>query len=149
MHSELRKHSIKVAWWGLGIFLFFNGCSWNPGYGGRVDKVPGRQVERYFGWPACFYCDLWRSDHPHEINLPAYFPPYPLTSEMYFVYSSYAVVALLLNVLLAICGIGIVLLLLKADFDHSARSWMIGLGVGLAMLGLLILTLGDEFSAYL
>ena len=61
MSPELRKQIRNTVLVGLGAFVVINGCSWQPGYGGRNDRKPGMEVERYFGWPACFYADMWRA----------------------------------------------------------------------------------------
>jgi hypothetical protein len=148
MTESVRQQVRRIILWSLLIFLVVNAFSWNPGWGGRNDRKPGREVERYFGWPACFYCDLWRSDHPHEIALPLYFPPVPFTREMYFVYHSFSFRALLLNAALVICGAVIVVILVLAE-QGVRKRWMKPVGIGLAILGILIVLFGDEFSTYL
>lgn len=148
MNPTVRHEIRTVIKWGVLAFLLVNAFSWNPGWGGRIDGKLGREVERYFGWPACFYCDLWRSDHEHEIALAAYFPAIPLSREMYFVYHSASIVAFLLNATLMACGTLIVVILLLAE-RKDMKSWMTPIGIGLVLIGLLIIGFGDEFSAYL
>src|SRR5262245_8193199 len=50
-----------------GIFLAANLRSWSLGVGGRTDivnveKPKGTELERFFGWPAYYRAELWRSD---------------------------------------------------------------------------------------
>ena len=120
-----------------------------PGYGGRNDRQPGMEVERYFGWPACFRAELWRSDHPHQVNFVAYISPIPLSTEMYFVYSSNRIIPFILDAILvaalaAICG-----LFVWADVGGRTENWMVVSGVFLAVVVWLIVQFADETIAYL
>lgn len=133
---------------GVIVFIVINAFSWNLGWGGRNDRKPGREIERYFGWPACFYCDLWRSDHLHEIALPAYFPPIPFSREMYFVYFSSSVIAFILNATFVGCIVGLCLLFVVSEV-RKLKAWMKWLGIGLAMIAGTIFLFGNEFSTYL
>ena len=147
--SELQMRLKTILAWALFSFILVNGCSWMPGYGGRHDRQPGMEVERYFGWPACFRAELWRSDHPHQVNDGAYIPPIPLSTEMYFVYSSNGLIPFILDAALvaavaAICG-----LFVWADVRGRTASWMIFTGVFLAVVVWLIVQFADETSAYL
>jgi hypothetical protein len=149
MEPELRREFRAIITWGVAVFLVVNAFSWHPGYGGRTDRKPGMEVERYFGWPACFYCDLWRSDRPHKVNGLSYVSAIPLSSEMYFVYFSSSALALLLDVGVAACAVVLCLLLAAAERRNKVTTWMTLLGVGIAVIGLLIIVLGDAVSAYL
>jgi len=148
MTDRLRVESGRLVLWTVLIFLAVNAFSWSPGYGGRNDRQPGREVERYFGWPACFYCDLWRSDHDHQIALAAYFPPIPLTLEMGYVYSSWSLLGLVINVCVAGGLLGVCLLLIRMD-EQGANSWLIGATCLLAGMSGVLILFGEEFSAYL
>ncbi|MEZ5944918.1 MAG: hypothetical protein R3C18_26335 [Planctomycetaceae bacterium] len=148
MNESVRQQVRLIVQWSVITFVVVNAFSWNPGWGGRNDRKPGREVERYLGWPACYYCDLWRSDHSHEIALPLYFPPVPLSREMSFVYHSFSLMALLMNVALVICGAVIVVILVQAE--HGVRKkWMKPVCIGLAIIGGLIMMFGDKFSTHL
>jgi len=139
----------KTIYWAVAVFLVVNGCSWMPGYGGRNDRQPGMEVERYFGWPACFRAELWQSDHSHEVNVDAYIPPVPLSSEMSFVYSSNAFIPLLLDAVLVAAVAAICALFVWAKSRGRAANWMIFSGVFLAVVVWLIVQFADETSTYL
>jgi hypothetical protein len=51
---------------GVAAALFLlNWQCWQPGVGGAVGgRPPGTQLERFFGWPATYKAELWRSDDP-------------------------------------------------------------------------------------
>lgn len=148
MNPTVRQEIRTVIKWGVIVFLAVNAFSWNPGWGGRSDLKPGLEIERYFGWPACFYCDMWRQDHENEIALAAYFPLIPLSREMYFVYFSGSVLAFVLNLALAVCGTLLVVIFVVAE-KESFKKWMLPVGIGLVLIGLLIIGFGDEFNVYL
>lgn len=148
MTSSVRQEVKTLIIFGVIVFIGINAFSWNPGWGGRTDRKPGREVERYFGWPACFYCDLWRSDHPHEIAIPNYFPPIPISREMYFVYSSGSVIAFMLNATLAACIVGVCLIFVAYEVG-KVKAWMKCLGIGLAIIALMIFFFGNQFSTHL
>lgn len=149
MNQRVRRDFRLIIGWGLAAFIVVNAFSWSPGSGGRNDRKPGMEVERFFGWPACFYCDLWRSDHNHEVHIGPYIPPIPTTSGMYYVYSSQSLLALLLDTSLALCGIVICLLLVWAEHRERTDTWVMILGVISAAAVLAIIMFGDEVSACL
>ena len=148
MTSSIRQEMKSVIKWGLIVFIVINAFSWNPGWGGRNDRKPGHEIERYFGWPACFYCDLWRSDHPHEIVLPAYFPIIPFSREMYFVYFSSSVIAFFLNAIFVACIAGMCFLFVLSE-EKKLNAWTKWLGIGLALIAVMIFLFGNEVSTYL
>ena len=107
MPTKLGKQIRNIVFVGLGVFVLVNGCSWQPGYGDRNDRKPGMEVERYFGWPACFYADLWQSDEATEVEPWNYAPPLPITSDMHYIYCSFGVVPLLLDIAIIVAAMGI------------------------------------------
>lgn len=145
---RLHATSRSIIGWGLFLFVMINAFSWNPGYGGRNDRQPGQEIERYFGWPAVFYCDLWRSDHTREYALPAYFPPIPLSREMSFVYCAWSAMAFALNAVTVACGTGIVLIVAKSEREHW-RAWMMAACVALAAVTWLVIQMAHPYGAYL
>lgn len=149
MSSELRKQIRTIVLIGVAVFVLLNGCSWQPGYGGRNDRKPGMEVERYFGWPACFYCDLWQSDESMRIEPLVFAPPLPITSKMYFAYYQFGIVPLVLDAMLALAGIGVVATVAVAEHRGRWQRWMVVLGGTLVVLALLILAFGDSTSVYL
>jgi hypothetical protein len=149
MSPELRRDLRKIILCGVGLFLVLNAFSWQPGYGGRSDKEPGMEVERFFGWPACFYCDLWRSDRPHEVDHWEYVSPIPVTSEMYFVYFSHSLVALLLNVVIVTCGMVVWFLFKLVERRRQIENWMLVVGIALLAVAALIVEFGSKASAFL
>lgn len=136
---ELQKQVRRIILVGLGLFVVVNGCSWNPGYGGRRGK-PGMEVERYFGWPACFYADLWRSEEATEVEPFNYVPPVPITRELQFVYFRFGFVPLLLDMILAAAATTIAVFLYTWQFRGvAATSTMIWAAVlGLVVLAIVI-----------
>ncbi len=45
------------------ILLLVNCQSWQPGVGGAIRGVMlGTRLERFFGWPATYRAEFWRSD---------------------------------------------------------------------------------------
>ncbi|QDU04524.1 hypothetical protein V6x_42520 [Gimesia chilikensis] len=148
MTESVRSQVTPIIVWGAVAFLVINAFSWNPGWGGRRDREPGWELERYFGWPACYYCDLWRSDRPDEIDHPAYFPLIPFSRQMGYVYHSFSFTALALNLLLVVCGVVSIILWNLSKHD-TGKSWMGPAGIALAILGIFIVLSGNEFSTYL
>lgn len=148
MTESNRKQNRRVVVWSILLFLGINAFSWNPGWGGRRDGESGREIERYFGWPACFYCDLWRSDGPQNIDMAAYFPPIPLGGAMDFVYRSFSLVALLLNVTLVTC-VAVSVLLFTTTEPGAGQKWTQAAGLSLVILAFLIVMLADKFSTNL
>ena len=105
MSPDLRKQIRTITLIGLAVFVLMNGCSWEPGFGGRRhDGKPGEEVERYFGWPACFYADMWRSNERMDVEPWDYIPPLPTTSKMHFVYCEFGLLPLLLDAVLVSAG---------------------------------------------
>lgn len=149
MPPELRKQIRNIILVGVGAFLLVNGCSWQPGYGGRNDRKPGMEVERYFGWPACFYADLWRSDEPTEVEPWSYAPPLPITSDMYFVYCSFSVVPLLLDAGLVIASVGLVIILCIWSSREKLSPWMVPVGIVLLIAAWAVIKFGEKVSVYL
>lgn len=124
MLPELRKQTRTVVLIGLGVFVVINGCSWQPGYGGRNDRKPGIEVERFFGWPACFYCDLWRSDESMRIEPWGFALPLPIASKMYFVYSRFGILPLLLDAALVTAGVVVAAACTIAEDRGGMQRWM-------------------------
>lgn len=145
---DLRAILRKILFWGMILFLVINAFSWSPGYGGRRNQK-GMEVERYFGWPACFRAELWRSDHRHEINILAYMPPVPLAGEMSLAVAYHSATALVLNLAFAGCLIGIVQLFAWIDHRRRADPWTIALIAALVAAALGLLHIADRCDAHL
>jgi hypothetical protein len=149
MSPALRKQIRTIALIGLAVFVLVNGCSWQPGYGGRNDRKPGMEVERYFGWPACYYCDLWQSNEPMTVEPWAFAPPFPITRKMYFVYCEFGLLPLLLDVVLVVAGIVVVVIVCVAEDPRKTKPWMAVLCAVLFLLAILIVKFGGMTSVYL
>lgn len=149
MTPELRKQIRTIVLIGLAVFVIINGCSWQPGYGGRNDRKPGMEVERYFGWPACFYCDLWQSNESMQIEPWGFAPPLPIAPNMYFVYHSFGILPLLLDAVLVMAATVVAVTITVAEQHGRMQRWMIVLCASLVLLALLVVTFGDMTSVYL
>ena len=149
MSAEFRKQLNRLIYGTVVLFIFINGCSWMPGYGGRNDRQPGMEVERYFGWPACFRAELWQSDHLHEVNISEYIPPVPLSSEMAFVYSSNALIPLLLDAVFAVSVTCLCVLLTWSICHARVTKRMVASGLFLVMTAWLIVKFANVTNAYL
>jgi hypothetical protein len=132
----------------MAVFFLINGCSWQPGYGGRNDHKPGMEVERYFGWPACFYCDLWRSDEPMRIKPLEFAPPLPISRKMYFVYCQFGLVPLLLDAIFVSAGTVVVIIAI-GEYRGKKQRCMTVLCWALVLLAIAIIKFGDSTSVYL
>lgn len=137
-----------LFFWGTAVFVLVNALSWDPGYGHRTDLKPGQEIERYFGWPAHYYCGLWRSDRP-ELDLLRHFTLIPLASEMTFAYSSHSILALLLDAGLIACGMVIWRLGESVSSGKKLSKWTLAIGIALTITAVAIILFGDEVSAYL
>src|SRR5438128_1075385 len=61
-----RMIRFRVTWLALlaaaAVLFLLNWQCWQPGVGGAVGgRPPGTQLERFFGWPATYLAELWRS----------------------------------------------------------------------------------------
>lgn len=91
----------------LLFFLAMDLHCWEPGGGGRRDVVDGKRakgtdVEMYYGWPACYRAELWRSADMTAYdrvlrNAPLFFPQ----GQMDLAYRNVGSLSLLLDVLFA------------------------------------------------
>jgi hypothetical protein len=149
MHPLLRRQIRNIALVGLGAFIVINGCSWRPGSGGRHDRKPGMEVERYFGWPACFYADLWRSDEPMNVEPWDYAPPFPISRQMYFVYHRARAVPLLLDAVLVVAVTAGVVILRTWEFHGRSTRRSVAVLVALVVVAWSIVRFGDATSVYL
>lgn len=149
MSPQLRKQIRIIVLAGLAAFVLINGCSWQPGYGGRNDRKPGMEVERYFGWPACFYCDLWRSDESMRIEPWGFAPPLPIAPKMYFVYSKFGILPLLLDAVLVMAGIVVAATVTVGEPHGRMQRWMVVLCAALVVLAIVIIMFGDRTSVFL
>jgi hypothetical protein len=58
-----------VLFAGAAVVFLLNWQCWQPGVGGAAGGgPPGTQLERFFGWPATYQVELWRSgvSSPHS-----------------------------------------------------------------------------------
>ncbi len=149
MDPQLRKQIRTIFLIGLAVFILINGCSWQPGYGGRNDRKPGMEVERYFGWPSCFYCDLWQSNEPMQVEPWGFAPPLPIRSKMYFAYCRFGVLPLLLDAVLVVAGIVVVTIVTVGERQGRMQIWMAVLCAVLVLLAMAIVKFGDMASVYL
>ena len=149
MSPELRKQIRNIVLFGLAVFVLINGCSWQPGYGGRNDRKPGMEVERYFGWPACYYCDLWQSDESLQAVPLGLATLIPMTNKMYFAYCEFGLLPLLLDAVFVVAGIVVAVIVSVADHRGRMRPWMVVLCAMLFLLAVGIVRFGGVASVYL
>jgi hypothetical protein len=89
----------------VGAVLFLlNWHCWQPGVGGAVGGRPaGTYLERFFGWPATYQAELWRSDEQAlSSRILAAAPFYYPGDEMSLEYCSVGTLALVVDVAVAL-----------------------------------------------
>ena len=125
----------------LAVLLATNCWSWQPGTGGGAGgRPPGAEVELFYGWPATYQAEWWRSEDPtllprlletapfidprREMDLQArYFGLLPALADCAFA------IALLVGLGLAVEA-------------TARRSWSVGVLAGLAVaLIVIVMTL--------
>lgn len=126
---------------GVVAFLAANTFAWQPGIGGRRDRTPGTELERYVGWPAVWRAELWDSADPALASrilsqAPFYWP----AGEMHLRHCYTGVTAVAVNVGLLVCWCGLVVL-----YNLPAAPLGIRFGLGAAfVIGLLACALLAE-----
>jgi hypothetical protein len=134
----------RVTWlllFAVAVVLFLlNWQCWQPGVGGAVaGRPPGTQLERFFGWPATYQAELWRSDDQALASrilasAPFYYP----RDEMSLEYRALGIEALAVDVAFALLVLVLVTVILKCVLRRVWGSRQVEL---LAGAGLLLLVL--------
>jgi hypothetical protein len=125
---------------GTTILFLLNWQCWRPGVGGAVGgRPPGTELERFFGWPATYQAELWRSDDQAlATRILAVAPFYNPDVEMSLEHRGFGVAALTVDVVFAL----LVLLAVAIIMDCTVRQvWTGGRVMLLAGVGLLLLVL--------
>jgi hypothetical protein len=128
----------------LAGFLVANAFAWQLGIGGRRDRTPGTELERYFGWPAVWRAELWDSSDPalgHRIlkQAPFFWPGGEMQRQRR--YTGAVAVAVDMAVLLLCCGLVVVF-----NLPVAGPIWRVGLGVAF-VAGLLACSLLAQSAA--
>jgi hypothetical protein len=89
---------------GAVVLLLLNWQCWRPGVGGASGgRSPGTQLELFFGWPATYQAELWRSDDQAlGTRILAAAPFSDPGSEMSLEYRAFGMAALGVNLLVAL-----------------------------------------------
>jgi hypothetical protein len=117
-----------------------NGICWQPGIGGAVGgRAPGTQLEHFFGWPATYRAELWRSDDETLASrILAVAPFYDPGDEMLLEYRVIGITALTVDVafgLLVLLGVAVIM---EGMLRRAWPGWRVAL---LAVVGILLLVL--------
>jgi hypothetical protein len=134
----------RVTWLVLlavaaGLFLLNWQC-WQPGVGGTIGgKPPGTQLERYFGWPATYQAELWRSDDPAlAARILAEAPFYDPGDEMSLEYRILGVAAIAVDgafALLALLAVAVIVeCSLRQGWARRQVLFLVGTGFFLLVL---------------
>jgi hypothetical protein len=123
---------------GTVTLFLLNWQCWQPGVGGAVGgRAPGTQLERFFGWPATYQAELWRSDDQALASriltaAPFYYPEHEMTLEQ----REFGIVALAVDVVFALLVLLSVALIVECTLRQAwtSRSVMLLAGVGLLLL---------------
>ena len=137
----IRFRSTWLLLLAVAVTLFLlNWQCWKPGVGGAVGgRAPGTHLERYFGWPATYEAELWRSDDEalasHILNsAPFYYP----SGEMALEHRVVGMRALGVNVavaVLVILGVAVVMeCALRGAWRRRQAAVLAGIGVLIAVL---------------
>ena len=137
------RHMIRfgVTWLmllvGAALLFQLNWQCWRPGVGGASGgSPPGTQLELFFGWPATYRAELWRSnDESLGSRILASAPFYYPGSEMSLEYHAFGMDALTVDIIVAL----LVLLLVAVIVECALRrAWnrrvVVLLASGVALL---------------
>ena len=119
------------------MFLLNWQC-WQPGVGGAGGgRPPGTQLERFFGWPATYQAELWRSDDQALASrilaaAPFYYPEHEMTLEQ----REFGIAALAVDVVFALLVLLSVAMIVECTLLQvwTRQRVMLLAGVGLLLL---------------
>jgi hypothetical protein len=123
------------------VLFLANWQCWRPGVGGAVGgRPPGTQLERFFGWPATYQAELWRSDDEALASrilasAPFYYPGDKMSLE----YRALGMEAVAVNVAFALLMCLSVAVIMECALRRvwGSRQMALVAGAGLLLLGLL------------
>ena len=122
------------------VLFLLNWQCWRLGIGSAVGgRPPGTELERFFGWPATYQAELWRSDDRALADrILASAPFYWPGDEMALEYRVLGMAALAVNVGFALLVVLSVVVILEGVVGREWGSRQVGLlaGVGLLLLAL-------------
>jgi hypothetical protein len=148
----MRLH--RETWAGLGlgaiILAAANLWCWSPGIGGgQPHGRPGAEVELYYGWPATYRAEWWRSDDPALVPVllrraPFFHPSGVMDLQHRYVgvWPALADAAFALAALAAVC----------LGMEAQARGWRRGTVVGLVLAAAVMVAVwrvADRISVHL
>lgn len=149
---KLNRDTSKLFIFAIVVLLLLNFHCWRPGIGGRTklksgERPAGAELELYYGYPACYQAELWRSDNTDDIqkllaNAPFIRPHSGMTKE----YGSFGVKPTLVNLGFAASVLALIILA-SHIFDHDNYNlWTISTFVGLALFAIALHEIGDRTS---
>jgi hypothetical protein len=136
------------------IIFVINLHCWKPGIGDRTDndegkQVSGTEISLYFGWPAYYVAELWRSDESLQSELLKRAPFFLVPDSMWMADRYVSIFAMVIDItflLSAVLLIGIVWNSVIRDLWTVKR---IGFALGLVIILLICYLQADAFSAFL
>ncbi len=124
----------------VAVLFVLNWQCWRPGVGGAIGgRPPGTHLERFFGWPATYQAEIWRSDDQELASrilasAPFYYPGDEMSREHRTIgWAALAVDVAFALLVLFLVGVSVWCAL------HRAWTWrQVALlaGAGLMLLGL-------------
>jgi hypothetical protein len=122
------------------VLFLLNWTCWQPGVGGAVGgKPPGTQLERFFGWPATYQAELWRSDDQELASrILASAPFYDPNGEMSLEYRVLGVGPLAINIAFALLALFSVTIITEGTLRRAWGGWQAALlgAAGILLIGL-------------
>ena len=133
------------------LLFLVNWQCWRPGVGGAVGgRPPGTQLERFFGWPATYQAELWRSDDQELASkilksAPFYYPG----DEMALEYREFGIPALGIDIVFALVVLLVVAVLMECTLRKAWGVRQVALLVGAGLLLVVLFLAGPAVSVSL
>jgi hypothetical protein len=133
------------------LLFLVNWHCWRPGVGGAVGgRPPGTQLERFFGWPATYQAELWRSDDEQLASrilksASFYYPG----DEMALEYRELGIPALGIDIVFALVVLLVVAVLMECTLRKAWGVRQVALLVGAGLLLVVLFLAGPAVSVSL
>ncbi|HMF16923.1 MAG TPA: hypothetical protein VKE98_06915 [Gemmataceae bacterium] len=133
------------------VLVLVNWQCWQPGVGGAVGgRPPGTQLERFFGWPATYQAELWRSDDEKLASrilksAPFYYPG----DEMALEYREFGIPALAIDLVFALVVLFAIAVIMECTLRKAWGLRPVALLVGAGLLLVILFFTGPAASVSL